>query len=87
LIYRFLIGMALSVLSIPLATRIDPHTNDAFRGRLCATMSLGSQVVSPLVVTLSGWATHPRNAGVREVMNVYFASAITAAGCHQPQVR
>ena len=53
--YRFLIGAALSTLIIPLAARVDTHTDDAFRGRVGATMSLGSQVVSPLAVTLSGW--------------------------------
>jgi ENTS family enterobactin (siderophore) exporter len=54
-VYRFLIGAALSTLSIPLASLIDTHTDDAFRGRVGATMSLGSQVVSPLAVTISGW--------------------------------
>ncbi|NUM48489.1 MAG: MFS transporter [Anaerolineales bacterium] len=54
-VYRFLIGAALSVVSIPLATWVDAHTDDAFRGRVGATMSLGTQVVSPLAVTLSGW--------------------------------
>lgn len=52
---RFLIGVALSVVSIPLAAQVDIQTDDAFRGRVGATMSLGSQVVSPLAVTLSGW--------------------------------
>ena len=54
-LYRFLIGAALSTLSIPLSALVDTQTDDTFRGRVGATMSLGSQVVSPLAVTLSGW--------------------------------
>ncbi len=54
LIYRFLIGWALSMIHVPISALLDANTLDEYRGRVWATIGIGSSVASTFSVGLSG---------------------------------
>lgn len=54
--YRFLIGWALSMIHVPISSLLDASVTDTYRGRVWATIGIGSSLVSPIAVGLSGLA-------------------------------
>jgi len=51
---RFLIGWSLSMIHVPIAALLDTTTNDEFRGRVWATIGIGSMVSGAIATFLSG---------------------------------
>jgi MFS family permease len=57
LVYRFIIGWVLSMIHVPITSLLDVSAPDAYRGRVWATIGIGSSVISTLSVGLSGLAS------------------------------
>lgn len=54
LIYRFFIGWSLSMIHVPISALVDVNTPDSHRGRVWASLMMGSNVASTFSVGLSG---------------------------------
>ncbi|MBL7162379.1 MAG: MFS transporter [Anaerolineales bacterium] len=54
--YRFLLGWALSMIHVPISSLLDASVTDEYRGRVWATIGIGSSLVTPISVGLSGLA-------------------------------
>jgi len=52
--YRFLIGWTLSMIHVPISALLDSKVEDQYRGRIWSTIGIGSSLVSPISVGLSG---------------------------------
>lgn len=52
--FRFMIGGVLSMIHVPISSLLDASTDDAYRGRVWATIGIGSSIVSVLSIGLSG---------------------------------
>jgi MFS family permease len=51
---RFAIGWALSMIHVPISTLVDTTVSDEFRGRVWATLSIGSMASGSIATFLSG---------------------------------
>ena len=54
LVYRFAIGWSLSMIHVPISALVDVNTPDSHRGRVWASIIMGSSVASTVSIGLSG---------------------------------
>lgn len=87
LIYRFLIGWALSMIHVPISSLVDVNTPDSYRGRVWATMVVGSNVASTFSVGLSGLIADHWSARISYVVagSILIVTALVSFGL--PSIR